>query len=309
MDKQTIREAVLREKSRLGSQRAVAKKCGLNESYISQIITGNHATLLDEHWAQVARALDLLASDWRDVPTNDRRAALGILEAAKQRALFVAVASPAGGGKTAACRQYRDDNAHRAVFYYRVEHPNMGKTEFLKRLGAALGIEQKQGAYLNANGLADAIIGFFTERLGERPMLVVDEADKLGDKALGFFISLYNIVEGKMGCAILGTEHLEKRIKSGVQWQRNGFDELDSRFGRRYIRLDGATLNEVRQICEANGIADRDAQKQIFEECSPVRIMLGGQSVSVLKDLRPLRRKIEREKMMGAQQQVEAAGG
>lgn len=301
MDKkqqEVIRRAVNQEVARLGSQVAVARKVGLNHAYISQIVTGNHSTLKEEHWAQVAERLDVLVTDWKLVDTNNGRQMHGLLETAKQNAMFVAVSSNAGSGKTVTCRQYREQNARRSVYYYRVEHASMGKTEFLKRLAAALGLDTLEGSYRNGNGIADAVIAFFGQRLHEQPLLIVDEADKLNDKAICFFISLYNVVEGKMGCVIIGTDHLERRVKKGVEWQKNGFDEIDSRFGRRFVRLDGYTLAEVRNICSANGLQDPDIQRSLFEECGPASVMIGTQSFKVLRDLRPLRRKVERELLL-----------
>lgn len=291
--KRAIWEALQREIARLGSATQVAKKCDLNPSYISQMRSGNETTVRAEHWAQVARALDVPLTGWQTVETMNSRTVLSVLDMAKGTGTFVAVSNPAGSGKTATCREYRDAHARRAVFYYCVEHPNMGRGEFLRRLAASLGLQVKKGDYPNANGLADIVINYFVQRLGEGPLLIVDEADKLNDTALCFFISLFNAVDGKMGCVILGTENLEKKVRRGVQHHKNGMDELDSRFGRQYVKLPGFVFADCRAVCAANGIEDKALQRKMFEDCGPADELIGGQRVKVLKDLRPLRRKIE----------------
>ena len=43
--------------------------------------------------------------------------------------------------------------------------------------------------------------------------MVLDEADKLSDQVLYFFISLYNKLEDRVGIILCATDYLEKRIK------------------------------------------------------------------------------------------------
>lgn len=75
-----------------------------------------------------------------------------------------------------------------------------------------------------------------------------------------------------------------------------GFDELDSRFGRKFINnLIGARLQDVEAICTANGISDKSGIKKIFDECEPANIIVQGQSIKVVEDLRRLKRVIKRE--------------
>ncbi len=294
-----IRLAISNEIDLLGSAARVAEKCQLNPSYISQMRSGRVSEMVkDEHWMKVAIALGVSLDGWKMVETANTRKLRQVFNDAKSNAMFMSVSNPAGSGKTAACRDFREANAGRAVFYYAVEHAAMGKSDFLHRLCKALGIDTDSTGYLSANGLADKVIDFFVKRLDSQPLLIIDEADKLNDKAICFFISLYNQVESKMGCVILGTDNLERKITTGVKWQKNGFDEIHSRFGRKFIHLYGTTLNEVRAICNANGLTDPTKQISIFNEMEPESVMLANQSVKVIRDLRPLRRKIEREILM-----------
>lgn len=297
--KSSILAAIEREITSLGSAARVADKCDLNPSYISQMRNGRETEMVKtEHWMKVANALAVSLDGWKTVEIANTRGLRQMFSDAKSNALFLAVSNPAGSGKTAACRDFREANSNQAVFYYSVEHAAMGKNDFLHRLCTALGIDTKSTGYITANGLADKVIEFFVKRLATRPLLIIDEADKLNDKALCFFISLYNQVEGKMGCVILGTENLERKIKTGVKWQKNGFDEIDSRFGRKFQKLIGVTLADVRAICKANGIENAALQSKLFDECQPEPTMVGGQNLKVIRDLRPLRRKIEREMLL-----------
>lgn len=277
------------------SAATIARMAGLNDAYVSMIRNNKgNGTVKNEHWQKIASALNVRFDGWNIVETQNFRILNTVLSDAKDNSLFMAVSHNAGSGKSLACREFAAANAARMVFLYRVEHGETNKIDFLKSLSKALGINTTGLGYMSANRLADAVIDFFERRLDQAPLLIVDEADKLTDKALRFFISLYNAVEGRMGCVILGTENLEKKIRSGVAHNRNGFDEIDSRFGRKYITLTGVSQKEAREICMANGIADTTLADRLFQECDPV---MNSYKQKVLRDLRPLERKIKRELM------------
>lgn len=293
--KQRIQEEIEAFIKAGGSAAQVARKSGLNDAYIS-MIRNNKAdgTVKNEHWQKIAGALNVRFDGWNIVPTANFKVINAVLTDAKDNSLFMAVSHNAGSGKSLSSREFAGDNDNRMVFLYRVEHGETNKIDFLRALAQSLGIDTKGKGYLSANRLADLVIDFFVRRLDQCPLLIVDEADKLTDKALRFFISLYNAVEGRMGCVILGTENLEKKIKSGVSHNRNGFDEIDSRFGRRFIRLPGVSKKECLDICKANGILDTKLADQLFQECEPIT---NTYNQKVLSDLRPLERKIRRELM------------
>jgi type II secretory pathway predicted ATPase ExeA len=295
--KNHIRVAIEREIESLGSAAKVATKCGLNQAYISFMRNKNNwrnPTLKDEHWIKAAKVLGVKENGWQIVETTNTRTIVQVMEDAKERSMFMAISYNAGAGKTANALEYARVNKTEGVFYYAVAHSDTNKVQFMRELGTALGLDMSRMSG-SANVLADYIINFFVSRLDSKPLLIIDEADKLCDPALKFFITLYNAVEGRMGCVIMGTENLQKKIKRGVRLASNGFDEIDSRFGRRYISLQGVTKAETAKICEANGITDKQLQAQLFEESEPVTSVIGNRSIKVLNDLRPLVRLVQRE--------------
>lgn len=158
-----------------------------------------------------------------------------------------------------------------------------------------LGIDAGKG-YVGVDKLGMKVIDFFAKRQSRKPLLIVDEADKLRPSALRWFITLYNELEDKMAVVIAGTENLEKTISKGVKYNKLGFDEISSRFGRKFINnLLGARKEDVELICRANGIDDKAMISKIFEECEPVNIVIQEQSIKVVEDLRRLKRVIKRE--------------
>ena len=89
----------------------------------------------------------------------------------------------------------------------------------------------------------------------------MDEADKLSDQVLYFFITLYNQLEDHCGIVLLATDYLEKKIRKGLRLNRKGYKEIYSRIGRRFIPLRAVNLTDITGVCIANGITDKNKSR------------------------------------------------
>ena len=100
----------------------------------------------------------------------------------------------------------------------------------------------------------------------EAPLLILDEADKLNDNALYFFIALYNQLEDECGIVLQATNYLEKRLARGVRLNKKGYNEIWSRVGRKCIELKGVTADDIASICVANGVHDAKTIDKIIDD-------------------------------------------
>lgn len=100
----------------------------------------------------------------------------------------------------------------------------------------------------------------------ENPLIIMDEADKLSDQVLYFFITLYNSLEDSCGIILCATDHLEKRIKKGLRLNKKGYQEIYSRIGRKFIELRGLGSRDIAMVCQANGITDKQQIKDVIED-------------------------------------------
>ncbi len=98
----------------------------------------------------------------------------------------------------------------------------------------------------------------------ETPLVVLDEADKLSDQVLYFFIRLYNKLEDRVGIILCATDYLEKRIKKGVRTNRKGYKEIYSRVGRKFIPIQVVNSEDVAAVCIANGVTDPGNNKRDY---------------------------------------------
>lgn len=292
VQKNEVVQLIETEKIRLGSYANVANKAKVSTATISQMRNDNWELIKEELWLKVANNLGYGFQGWNLAETLNFKMISNTLNDAKDACLFMGISHKAGSGKTAALKMYADLEHNNHVFY--IQAREWARREFLLELCRVLGQNPGKG-YRSVDVLSTIVVDFFKDRTGKKPLLVIDEADKLKPTALRFFIYLFNELEDKMGVVISGTENLALTFDKGVKYNKLGYDELSSRFGRKFIGLIGATSKDVTLICEANGIKNKEIISRIFNECEPVSITKNNQTFKVVEDLRRLKRIVKRE--------------
>jgi type II secretory pathway predicted ATPase ExeA len=295
VQKEAIRTLVEAEKVTLRSQEKVAVKCGVNAAVISLIVNRkwDDKVLTDITWRKVGQILGVKMDDWQIAEITNLRQIETALQDAKQLRWFLAISHKAGSGKSETCKYFAQKQQGNAV--YRIECREWSRKEFLLQLCKSIGINTLEKGYKSLDDLLEMVIQYFATKTGDAPLLLLDEADKLKPAALRVLIPLYNALNGKMGVVICGTDNLEKEIKSCARRNVKGYDEISSRFGRKFVHLVGATQKDVAAICAANGIEDAKLQYAIFQECEPRRIKVENTTIEIVDDLRRVRRVVERE--------------
>lgn len=302
IQKEEILQLIESEKVRLGDYVSVARKCGISETAISQLRSGKYGAKGDDIYVKIALALGYSFdnSNWNIAAnTTDFRIVAEVLNDAKQESMFLGISDNAGIGKTAPSDIFLSQNRTNGV--YKINCKEWAGRAFLLHVLQEIGAEQPKG-YLSVNAMIDSVASTFKKIAHLKPLLIVDQANSLRPSALRTFIHLFNELEDILGVVIIGTENLEVEIKKGVRLNRKGYDEIDSRFGRRYVHLYGATLADTRKICEVNGIEDKALQEEIFRSANPVDITLTegdlkGRTVKVVKDKRLIKRGVKRERL------------
>ena len=293
-------------KSKLGSYSAVARKCSINVGALSTIMAGKYGADESKMLQKIANSLSYRESDWKLVrQTGNYLAIENLYHDAKEESMWFAISNKAGSGKTAVLEDlYNRDMSGTVVF---IQAEEWSGRQFLIRLvEKTLGEGVMKGGYKNMSELLDMIVNYFNDMSLDRPVLLIDEADKLSPRALRTLIPLYNRTEDRMGVILSGTENFEKQMKTGVRLMKKGYDEIESRIGRGYIHLPGVTEREVKQICQANGLMDEEYQQMVWGEVpkergqATVRTVNGTKDVMMdfVEDLRRLKRVIKQKMMM-----------
>lgn len=239
------------------SQVKIANKCGVSNGTISQIINQNWKNITPGMFRKIKTALKI-DTGWHTGETTNYRQLNQLLAAAQMKSLAIGIAHDAGTGKSHTYREYQ--NTYENVMH--VECNNYwSKKSYVKALLMSAGFQPV--------GTTEEMIEEFIEYVRglEKPLIILDQIDKLKDNQMDLFMDLYNALEYSCGFVISGVPALEKRIVRGVQRDKIGYRELYSRIGRKFIKLEKITLKDVTEICQANLIYEEEVILEIFADC------------------------------------------
>ena len=259
-EKQAIADRVKEYVGNKESQRqAAATLRGVSPATLSQIINGKWELISDEMWRTVATQVGYDTNRWVLVQTEGYDRMYKIMEDSQLNHLCMAVVGDAGCGKSQAIKSYADRNRNVLVLSCS-EYWN--RKYFLTELLKTMGVES--AGYTVVDMMSDAV---YHLKRRDGVLLVLDEADKLSDQVLHFFITLYNQLEDHVGILLCATQFLQKRIERGVRNDRKGYKEIYSRVGRKFIPMPVVCAGDIESVCVANGVTDKDDIEDIIEGC------------------------------------------
>lgn len=257
-EKRLIAERLKTYCEQKGSQNKAAKSMtGVSTATVSKMLSGDWETISDDMWRAVAAQTGHDTTQWQIVKTGAFERMTFLLNEAKAHALTLAVTGFAGCGKTEAVKHYTA--SHRNV-YHLLCSEYWNRRTFIQKLLKSLGADMAG----NVSEQMDVIID--TLKRADAPLLVFDEADRLSDQVLYFFISLYNQLEGHCGIMLCATDYLQKRIERGLRFKKKGYEEIYSRIGRKFVQLQVINSEDMAAVCMANGVTDAEAISDIVND-------------------------------------------
>lgn len=258
-----IRMALRNKMDVLGlSGNKVAKQIGISPATISNALVSQYEEdkldkISDTMWRKIASWTGY-AITWRTVELPGYKRVMDICKHAQQKSISKAIADEPGSGKTWSLTTYASCNPNCYMIACK-EHWTV-KT-FVEKLMQALGMQIFPG---NITEKVDAIVEFLNSK--QSPLLIVDEADKLKDRA---FIIIKTIQDdAQAGIVLAGTPYFEIRITRGCRSNKMGYKEIYSRVGGRFFHLGDISTNEVFQICAANNITNEKVARQIARQAN-----------------------------------------
>ena len=274
LKKQQIANALRTYCDRYASQNKAANSLkNVSAATISQMLNGNWELIKDDMWRNVATQIGYKDEKWAAVETSNYLRMLELLNDVKANSLVMGITGDAGTGKTFACKQYAESNKQ---VYLLCCNEYWNRKLFLTELLSSLGRDYTGFTVGEMMNEAVRVL-----KMQESPLIILDEADKLSDQVLYFFITLYNQLEDECGIVLCATSHLEKRILRGIKLNKKGYNEIWSRLGRKCVQLKGVSAADVAAICSVNGITDNKAVEAVIADCE--------------SDLRRVKRRIHAE--------------
>ena len=242
-----------------GSQNKAANSMnGVSSATVSKVLAGDWDTISDDMWRSIASQVGHETKGWQIAETQAYKRMAFLLNNAKTDSLVMAVTGDAGCGKTEAIKNY---TAATKNVYHLCCSEYWNRRTFMGKLLQCMGVDYTGST---VSDMMDDIIDNLKRK--ERPLIVLDEADKLTDQVLYFFISLYNQLEDHCGIILCATNYLEKRIKKGLRTKRKGYEEIYSRMGRKFVELQVINSEDVAAVCVANGITDTKSINRIIDD-------------------------------------------
>ncbi|BBD46639.1 Putative Hypothetical protein [Petrimonas sp. IBARAKI] len=249
---------------RYGSRNSAAMSLkNVSPSTVSSILNGKWEYISDDMWksirAQVSDAGNL--TDWQVVETPTFKDVYFCLQNAQDEKGVTWLTAPAGSGKTTAAELYRSERKN--VIYLLCDE-DMKKSIFAIELARAAGIR------INTQKSAREKIMLVIEKISEMdsPLLIFDEGDKLSDNLLYYFITIYNHLHRKAGIVFLSTSYMQRRMEQGLRYNKKGYQELESRIGRKFYEAEPTSAHDVYAICRANGLTDEKIISGIVKDAS-----------------------------------------
>ena len=241
------------------SQNAAAKSLrGVSAATVSQILNNKWELIADDMWRTIANQIGYDPRKWIVIETEGYNRMTQVLTDAQRNSLVMAVVGDAGCGKSQAIKTYAEQN--RGVIALSCSE-YWNRKEFLSELLQNLGVEP--GGSTVADMMREAIRQL---KRREGVLIVMDEADKLSDQVLHFFITIYNKLEDTVGIVLCATQYLKKRIERGAVNNRKGYKEIYSRIGRKFIPMPVVNRGDIKAVCMANGLENRQEIDRIIDD-------------------------------------------
>jgi hypothetical protein len=264
-ERENIREKLKAYVEKFSSQRKAAQSLnGTSAGTINAILNGEQDDKIsDVMWRTIAAQVGGLASssdEWTVVSTYAFREITSVMEDAQQFRNVTWVTGEAGSGKSTTAKAYRD--THKDVFYILCAE-DMHRSVFVREIARTIGI-RSEGFALRE--LWQLILNEIVQM--DSPLLIFDEADKLGESVFQYFVSMYNKIEDRAGMVFLSTDTIKQRIGNGLRYGRPGYKEFYSRIGRKFFDLAPTDNNDIAAICMANGVTDKKLIMEVIADAS-----------------------------------------
>ena len=243
-----------------GSQkRAATSLVGVSPATVTQIVTGKWELINEKMWRSIAAQIGVKQTRWNIVETRNYRALSDIFADAQENALVLAVCGEAGTGKSLTAAHYGAENPN---VYVLACSEYWNRKTFLRELLRVMG---KNPAGDTVGDMVDDVVMALKRR--ENPLIILDEADKLSDQVMFFFITFYNKLEDYCGIVLMATDYLEKKVRRGLRLNKKGYKEIYSRIGRRFMAMPGLSATDISDVCRANGVEGLREIETVKKDC------------------------------------------
>lgn len=229
----------------------------VSEATIIQMLKGRFEGISDDMWRVVGKQVGYTDKQRPLVETESFNFCLSYYKLAKKEGETFALVGPSGCGKTHAAKWFVQQQKTKNVYW--IECANyLNPKDFLMEIVDAMG---KTPGKLNINELVHYIIAELRKQ--DRPLIILDEIDKLQDYVLIFFITLYNKLHDLCGFVWQSTDVIKQKFERNAN--KMGYPELKSRISKFY-EIPIATKAQHVELCKSRGITNEEDINRAWNE-------------------------------------------
>lgn len=230
--KQQIVAAIQERRPNYASDAKMAIALGISAAQLSTIKKGKlDRVLSDANWISIARRLDVnlgRQAEWKTARTPVYDFIYSQLKWCQDNAQSGLMCDRADLGKTYTARCYVKEN--RNAVYIDCSQAKT-KQKLVRQMAREFGVNHS-GRY--ADVYEDLV---FYLRTIENPIVILDEAGDLDYPAFLELKALWNATERTCGWYMMGADGLKEKIETNRGRKKVGYEELFSRFGKRYQKV------------------------------------------------------------------------
>lgn len=236
------------------TQRLLSLKMNVSDATVDAIKKSKWESLSVKMIEKCLRHFKL--GEWKIRKTENFVAITSLCEEAMEEGRMVAVAGYTGAGKTTALRHFARTQPEA---YYVLCTATMSGTAFLQAMQESLMGNRAGGT--TPDERIRSIVDYLSNR-EEAPVLLLDDAGKLGMTPLRYIQIIYDQLDGEAGIVLAGTEQLKYMFDRLVSRKAMGFPELYRRIGY-WQPLYPVNPDFVALLCKEYGIEEKGAVQYV----------------------------------------------
>lgn len=228
--------------------------------------------LSEKKWTRLAFITDYKTNGvqrWETANTFVSEYIHTLLKASQQTSLPTILIDEPGIGKSHSCIQYSETAAN--AFYVRCSDCPT-KSRLVEHIAKSMG--------LPTNKKTEELIYDITTHANsvQTPILILDEAGFLRPTAWNIVHRIYNACEFQMSIFLVGSVGLENEIAKGIKRKANGYKEVFSRLGSKYIPVfkneserKKLLLSDFKKVIKKQGINQSETIQTIISTADDLR--------------------------------------
>ncbi len=266
-----------------------ANYLSIHTASYSRIKRGDYEKLLSEsEWVRIAKKLfvDLSDHDWKNAKTMVYSFITSQLEWCQEHSTCGLCCDLVGIGKTHAAERYTSSNQN--VVYVKC-FPGITRAELIRFIAECLGLSTDGTVSLLRRKVVAEL------RRLRKPIVILDDCGYMNDNSWMEAKGLLDDLEHVCGWYFIGDTSLEKKIKKLLAKDKDGWNALFDRFGRKFQTI----TNQYGSEAEISVMRRADADKILRANLPTAE---GQQRIDILNAsglaLRVLRREIMKHKYL-----------